>query len=69
MEKKIIQTIYASAATHEMNHDELETILAKARSFNITHDITGMLIYHAGSFIQILEGPEEEVESLPPPPA
>ena len=64
MEKKIIQTIYASAATHEMEHDELEAILDKARSFNTEHDISGMLIYHAGSFIQILEGPEEAVEPL-----
>lgn len=36
---------------------ELESILAKSRKNNPALDITGALLYNAGNFAQVLEGP------------
>jgi hypothetical protein len=47
----------------ELNH-EIEAILATARRSNAQRDITGALLYSAGCFAQVLEGPLNEVEIL-----
>jgi hypothetical protein len=63
-----------------MTDDELSGILEESRQWNLDHGITGMLLYvegifvgsgtrnitsaHAGRFMQILEGTEEEVEKI-----
>jgi len=61
---KLLQVIYASAAYQKMNSDELAEILSVAREKNTEKGISGMLAYHGGSFLQVLEGPEPEVEAL-----
>jgi Sensors of blue-light using FAD len=53
--------LYTSHAPKPLTHGDLESILAVARKLNARDDITGMLIYHDGSFLQLLEGPEAEV--------
>ena len=60
----MLQLIYASAATRTMDQDELAEILEKARLNNALKGISGMLVYHGGSFLQILEGPDAAVEAL-----
>jgi len=60
----VFQLGYASAATHPYTPDELKTLLAKARSNNTLLDVTGVLLYHEGSFLQVLEGDQETVETL-----
>ncbi len=60
----LVQAIYVSAARKEMNEAELAEILAKARRKNEGCGVTGMLLYNAGSFIQILEGPEVPIREL-----
>ncbi len=60
----IYQLIYSSAAAREMRSEELEGILAAARRNNSALGITGMLLYHEGSFLQVLEGKRELVEEL-----
>ena len=47
-----------------MEADELKAILSAARTNNSKKDISGMLVYHAGSFLQVLEGPEDTVTEL-----
>ena len=47
-----------------MSSEELAEILRIARENNAAHDISGMLVYHGGSFLQVLEGPEGAVNSL-----
>lgn len=64
MSDPLIQVIYASAARKKLLGQELEQILAKARSFNTKLGITGLLIYHGGAFLQVLEGPESDVAAL-----
>lgn len=60
----LYQLVYISAAQKEFTEDELETLLATARKNNQQLDVTGMLLFHQGSFIQALEGPQDNVEML-----
>jgi len=47
-----------------MSHDELLRLLTRARQFNHSRSITGMLLYCDGSFFQVLEGEEPEIDAL-----
>ncbi len=58
------QLVYISAATMPFSEDELQDLLAIARTNNAKLDVSGMLIYHEGAFIQVLEGQEHVVERL-----
>ncbi len=60
----MLQLIYASAAVKPFTPQDLAALLAKARKKNSSMDISGMLLYHAGSFLQVLEGPEDAVTAL-----
>ena len=60
----LLQIIYASASAQKMSSEELAEILRIARENNAAQDISGMLVYHGGSFLQVLEGPEGAVNSL-----
>jgi hypothetical protein len=48
--------IYASRATHPISDGELEEILAASRRNNTKAGLSGLLVYCAESFLQILEG-------------
>lgn len=43
---------------------ELDDILKKSRENNIQKGITGILAYHEGNFIQLLEGEKQDVTAL-----
>ena len=60
----ILQLIYISAETYRFDPEDLKILLQKARENNEQLGISGMLVYHEGSFLQILEGPEEDVMAL-----
>jgi hypothetical protein len=60
----VTQIIYASAATKPFPQADLVELLKLARSKNTAAGISGMLLYHCGSFLQVLEGPEGNVEEL-----
>lgn len=59
----LYELIYTSLASKEMNPDDLKSILEISRANNEASDITGILMYHNRTFIQLLEGPKEEVLS------
>ncbi len=61
---KSIQLIYISAATRQFDSIDLTALLSKARQKNERLKITGMLVYHGNSFLQVLEGPETAVDEL-----
>jgi len=42
----------------------LLTICSHAKRENPKHDITGVLFYHNGNFLQLIEGEKRELESL-----
>ena len=58
------QIIYSSQATTPMTVSDLEKILVDARTGNEARDVTGVLIYVDGVFLQILEGDRDNVISL-----
>jgi hypothetical protein len=58
------QLCYASQATRELNRADLLDLLTEARQFNAAHDLTGLLLFQDGHFLQVLEGEPEQVRSL-----
>jgi hypothetical protein len=60
----MFRTIYISSATAPFSEQQLEELLLKSRRNNFASDITGMLIYKDGDFMQTLEGPEIAVQTL-----
>ncbi len=56
--------IYSSEATAEMARTDLEQMLAESRLRNAKRDITGVLVFVDGVFLQILEGERDDVEDL-----
>lgn len=58
------QIVYMSAAVCPMTTEELALLLSKARKKNALLGVTGMLLYHEGSFLQALEGEEDVVHEL-----
>lgn len=57
------QLVYLSAARREFSTQELRDLLATARAHNAAADVTGLLLYSQGSFMQLLEGSEAAVLS------
>lgn len=60
----MIEIIYASAGRHLFTSKELTDLLARARTNNQAAGVTGLLLYHRGSFLQVLEGEGSVVQSL-----
>jgi len=58
------ELIYVSAATPPMNRQDLGTLLLTARANNKRLGVSGILVYHEGSFLQALEGDPTVVELL-----
>ena len=59
----MLSLTYVSSATAEMTAPQLDDLLRTARLTNERCDITGMLLYAGGSFIQTLEGPADAVDA------
>lgn len=55
--------IYTSTARKMMTDRDLQKILRPARAYNAANLITGMLIYHDGCFMQVLEGDQAVVQA------
>ena len=64
MTESLVRILYISRARHRMTHGELQDLLAGARLRNRVHGITGLLVYDAGYFAQVLEGPAPAIEQL-----
>lgn len=62
MEEVITLTDW-SRATNPMGDDELLDILRVSRRNNARRGLTGLLLYRDQCFLQVLEGPEREIES------
>ena len=59
----MISIAYVSAATQEMTDDDVAAILLESRANNARNELTGALLFRNGRFIQILEGPDDAVNS------
>ena len=62
--KSLISLIYASRATEDFHEHEIPDLLKQLRVANAKHEITGMLLYIGGSFLQVLEGQPGMVEAV-----
>ena len=58
------QVIYSSAAVTPFSEPELAVLLGAARVANARLGVTGLLLYHEGSFLQALEGDEQVLDVL-----
>lgn len=61
---KTLQLIYVSAATVPFTERELASLLLRARFNNQRLGVSGLLVHHAGSFFQVLEGEPDTVQTL-----
>jgi Sensors of blue-light using FAD len=62
--KPLISVIYASRATEHFHEHEIPELLKQARLANARQELTGMLLYIDGSFLQVLEGQPDMVEAM-----
>ena len=60
----MLSLIYGSTASQLFTDSELVELLKKAREKNERLDVTGCLLYHKGTFLQVLEGDEATVVEL-----
>ena len=60
----MLSLIYVSTSLKMLSDEELLDILKVSRENNSTKDVTGLLLYKGGNFMQVLEGPDEAVEAL-----
>lgn len=60
----MISVTYLSSAAEVWADEELVDLLRHARGENVRRDVTGVLLYSGGNFIQTLEGPEESVDEV-----
>jgi hypothetical protein len=60
--RSLISLIYASRSTEYFHEHEIPDLLQQARIANARQEITGMLLYVSGSFLQVLEGQPEMVD-------
>ncbi|AIV39213.1 MULTISPECIES: BLUF domain-containing protein [unclassified Curtobacterium] len=59
----MLSLIYSSVATRSLDDDDLAGLLAQSRRANAENDITGVLLFRNGYFLQLLEGPDQAVRA------
>lgn len=57
----MIRLLYISHAAPSVSDKQIEDILASSRRNNPAKNLTGVLVHGGGLFMQVLEGPEQEV--------
>lgn len=60
----LYRLIYTSSAVGVLRADELDRILLRAKASNAGAGITGLLLFHEGSYLQVIEGSPAGVLSL-----
>jgi hypothetical protein len=60
----LYQLVYSSVATEAMPKSKLYKILHGARAANAIANVTGLLVFAEGKFLQVLEGQKEVVCAL-----
>lgn len=60
----MLSLAYVSSAVCPFSDSDLVALLEQSREKNARLNITGMLLYKDGNFIQVLEGPDDAVRGL-----
>lgn len=63
-DERLMSVVYSSRAREAFDDEALRNLLAESRTNNARRDVTGMLLYRGGRFVQILEGPESAVRDV-----
>lgn len=64
VERPLVSVVYVSSATVAFGTEDLAHLLQYSRERNAREDISGMLLYRAGNFIQAVEGAEPAIDAL-----
>ena len=56
--------VYVSSAVRLLNFEEIAYLLKRARERNKEHGITGVLLYIGGNFMQYIEGPKDNLDTI-----
>jgi len=62
--RSLISLTYASRSSESFHEHDIPDLLQQIRIANAKQQITGMLLYIGGSFLQVLEGPPELVDAV-----
>lgn len=62
--EKLIQVIYVSSTTADISEHDTVQFLKVARTANRKHDVSGMMVYVGGCFLQVLEGEAAKVDAV-----
>ncbi|WJL96581.1 BLUF domain-containing protein [Microbacterium sp. ET2] len=60
----ILSVLYTSTSHEPMDDEQLTQLLTASRENNAAAGITGLLVYRAGRFFQVIEGPSAAVRTL-----
>ena len=60
----LTQLVYASSAARNLCPSDLDEIARERRARHAAAGVTGALVYHGGSVMEVLEGPPESVEAV-----
>lgn len=60
----LIELVYSSTAVRHFSDEELADLLKKSVENNQKKDVTGLLLYSKGTFMQVLEGEADVVDEL-----
>lgn len=58
---EIFHLVYISEAAEDISYTDIRDILDVSRRNNVQDDVTGLLIFREGHFLQLLEGSEKSV--------
>lgn len=58
------QIIYFSSSKKYLNPEQIGKLLSESREKNIKNNITGVLLYIDGDFLQVIEGPKKVIFEL-----
>jgi hypothetical protein len=60
----LIQLIYVSSDSRQLDRGDIAKMLESAVRHNAANDVTGMLLYYSGNFMQVLEGEETAIDEV-----
>jgi hypothetical protein len=64
MENLMNQLFYVSSARNDLSYEDILHIVEKAREYNSAQEITGVLLYKGGIFLQLLEGEKSALRKV-----
>ena len=64
LDQRIHHLLYRSRAVHPFSATSLTALQEQSQEWNKRHNITGLLCYSNGHFVQVLEGSTEQVHAL-----